>query len=392
MCISDTDLQDLQAEKAAEQAAAQAAADSLAQAKKRKAVSGKLPVAIKKPKMASVQQLHMSESTAGTQSGSGSQSQSAGFDRRKRAGSLSMEASSLPESMHMANKLQAPQMPESTVRALSGIEQDADAISELDKDGKSQQQSAAAAASDMPSASSLAEAKQNDEPMQAGKRAAEGVLTNVKEYFVKWKGKSFIHCSWVKHDDVVKVAGHSTGLNMRFKHYQRSVYGMPEVTHHSLSIHQACSAHTGWTTAVAAFPACLVHVASCLLLVARPRVLCATSRLWNCKQLAMLTSMPLRHLVLTSNWHYELTMAHLCRLLPQGSWRTRKLVTLSMELTLSGCLWTESLLSKTRKVRCLADSFCTHITRFICTVLICSSPMEPAASTSSAVCTSAALL
>ena len=277
MCISDTDLQDLEAEKAAEQAAAQAAADSLAQAKKRKAVSGKLPVANKKPKMASVQQLHMSESTAGTQSGSGSQSQSAGFDRRKRAGSLSMEASSLPESMHMANKLQAPQMPESTARALSGIEQDADAISELDKDGKSQQQSAAAAASDMPSASSLAEAKQNDEPMQAGKRAAEGVLTNVKEYFVKWKGKSFIHCSWVKHDDVVKVAGHSTGLNMRFKHYQRSVYGMPEVTHHSLSIHQACSAHTGWTTAVAAFPACLVHVASCLLLVARPRVLCASN-------------------------------------------------------------------------------------------------------------------
>ena len=58
---------------------------------------------------------------------------------------------------------------------------------------------------------------------------ASAALTEVKEYFVKWKNKSYIHCSWVKHDDVVKVAKVATGLNMRFKHYQRSIHGMPQV-------------------------------------------------------------------------------------------------------------------------------------------------------------------
>ncbi|KAA6426343.1 MAG: CHD3-type chromatin-remodeling factor PICKLE-like, partial [Trebouxia sp. A1-2] len=70
--------------------------------------------------------------------------------------------------------------------------------------------------------------KQTRSPEQDSKDKGKG-LTSIKEYFVKWKGKSFIHCSWVKHDDVVKVAKYSAGLNMRFKHYQRSVYGMPQV-------------------------------------------------------------------------------------------------------------------------------------------------------------------
>ncbi len=76
-------------------------------------------------------------------------------------------------------------------------------------------------------------------PEQDSKAKGKG-LTSVKEYFVKWKGKSFIHCSWVKHDDVVKVAKYSAGLNMRFKYYQRSVYGMPQVVSLSNILQAPC--------------------------------------------------------------------------------------------------------------------------------------------------------
>lgn len=66
---------------------------------------------------------------------------------------------------------------------------------------------------------------------------AAGKLTSVKEYYVKWKGKSYLHCSWVRHDDVLKVARHSAGLNLRFRNYQRSVYGMTQVRHRPLPCH-----------------------------------------------------------------------------------------------------------------------------------------------------------
>ena len=71
---------------------------------------------------------------------------------------------------------------------------------------------------------------------QSGANAA-GKLTSVKEYYVKWKGKSYLHCCWVRHDDVLKVARHSAGLNMRFRNYQRSVDGMPQVSHRRLPCH-----------------------------------------------------------------------------------------------------------------------------------------------------------
>ncbi|KAL0051035.1 hypothetical protein WJX82_000961 [Trebouxia sp. C0006] len=185
LCLEDvekflafrTQLVDLEIERAKEAITQQAAADSAAQSKKRKATSGNMPMAGKKPKMASVQQLHTSNSTDHAQSQSAShsqsanQSQSANSNAHRRATPSELEASS-PGQISGQKQLRAPE--------------------------------------------------------QDSKDKGKG-LTSVKEYFVKWKGKSFIHCSWAKHDDVVKVAKYSAGLNMRFKYYQRSVYGMPQV-------------------------------------------------------------------------------------------------------------------------------------------------------------------
>ena len=62
---------------------------------------------------------------------------------------------------------------------------------------------------------------------------------------MKWKGKSHLHCSWVRHDDVLKVARRSAGLNMRFRHYQRSVYDMPQVSCQKLALQQIKYAGSG---------------------------------------------------------------------------------------------------------------------------------------------------
>ncbi len=227
-------MQDLEAEKAAEEAAAQAAqqeaANKAAQAKKRKAVSTKMPMASKKPKMASVQQLHTADSAGAAQSRSATQSQSAGSDKQKRASSSSLEAESPPKGKQAFDQSEAQpasgQSQQAATRSSSGHTQDVHMSVQPKDDSQAQQQQQrpAAAASDQPSSLDATKAKQ-----AGGMGASKGGLTSVKEYYVKWKGKSFIHCSWVKHDDVVKVAKTSSGLNMRFRHYQRSVYGMPQV-------------------------------------------------------------------------------------------------------------------------------------------------------------------
>ena len=220
----------MEVEKAEAAIAHQAAADSAAQAKKRKATSGKMPMASKKPKMASVQQLHTSNSTDHAQSQSASHSRSA---NQAHSANSDVHRSAIRSELETSSPLQGGQ--------ISGAQQDADqggkgafkssvdnarsvgASADLTKASEVQQLSARTS-----SASAGAGQKQMRSPEQDGKNKGKG-LTSVKEYFVKWKGKSFIHCSWVKHDDVVKVAKYSAGLNMRFKYYQRSVYGMPQV-------------------------------------------------------------------------------------------------------------------------------------------------------------------
>jgi len=231
----------LEVERAEEAITQQAAADSAAQVKKRKATSGKLPMASKKPKMASVQQLHTSNSTEDAQSQSVShsqsanQSQSAYSDGHKRAIASELEASSPPQDGQMFSAQQdADQGRKDASKSSMDNARSAGTSADLTKTSEAQQLSVSTS-----SALAAAGQKQMRSPEQDSKDKGKG-LTSVKEYFVKWKGKSFIHCSWVKHDDVVKVAKYSTGLNMRFKHYQRSVYGMPQVVSLS-SIYQAPS-------------------------------------------------------------------------------------------------------------------------------------------------------
>ena len=221
-------MQDLEAEKAAEDAVAQqAASDAAARAKKRKTVSGKMPVASKKPKMASVQQLHTSD--AADPAHSVHLSQSASSDKQRRGGSSEAEASSLPHHEQIPNAQPGSKETKSAAAGLTSHKaQSSGMLAGLDTGPTSQPLPAS-----MPSGTSAADAKQADVSGQDGKREATAKLIKVKEYFVKWKGKSYIHCSWVKHDDIVKVAKHSSGLNMRFKYYQRSVYGMPQVASHS---------------------------------------------------------------------------------------------------------------------------------------------------------------
>ncbi|KAL0033469.1 hypothetical protein WJX77_010766 [Trebouxia sp. C0004] len=238
LCLEDvekflafrTRLVDLEAERAEEAVIQQAAADSAAQAKKRKATSGKMPVANKKPKMASVQQLHTSNSTEHPQSQSAShsqpanQSQSAYSDGHRRAIASELEASSPPQDGQMFCAQQdADQGRKDASKSSMDNAHSAGPSADLIKASEAQQLSARTS-----SASTAAGQKQRRSPEQDGKDKGKG-LTSVREYFVKWKGKAFIHCSWVKHDDVAKVAKYSAGLNMRFKHYQRSVYGMPQV-------------------------------------------------------------------------------------------------------------------------------------------------------------------
>ncbi len=230
-------MQDLEVERAEAAITQQAAADSAAQAKKRKATSGKMPMAGKKPKMASVQQLHTSNSTEHAQSQSAShsqsanQSQSANSDAHRRAIPSELETSSpLQEGQASGAQQNADQGRKNASKSSMDNARSAGASADLMKASEAQQLSAKTS-----SASAAAGQKHMRSPELDGTDKGKG-LTSVKEYFVKWKRKSFIHCSWVKHDDVVKVAKYSAGLNMRFKHYQRSVYGMPQVV--SLSRHQ----------------------------------------------------------------------------------------------------------------------------------------------------------
>ena len=214
----------MEVEKAEAAIAHQAAADSAAQAKKRKATSGKMPMASKKPKMASVQQLHTSNSTDHAQSQSANQAHSANSDVHRSAIRSELETSSPLQGGQISGAQQdADQGGKGAFKSSVDNARSVGASADLTKASEVQQLSARTS-----SASAGAGQKQMRSPEQDGKNKGKG-LTSVKEYFVKWKGKSFIHCSWVKHDDVVKVAKYSAGLNMRFKYYQRSVYGMPQV-------------------------------------------------------------------------------------------------------------------------------------------------------------------
>lgn len=224
-------LQDLEAERVAEEKAAQQRVEA-AQAKKRKTASSTIHLASKKRKTASVQQLHTVEPAPGP---------------------AKTEQQSMPINQSLADQSKAdgaPVQANSQCKPQDGAEAEAQGLKshglasgsnhpspQHANCGEPQLQTGAneAAASALRSELHLdASAQRSHESFSA---KAAGTLTTVKEYYVKWKGKSYLHCSWVRHDDVLKVARLSAGLNMRFRNYQRSVYGMPQVSHHPLPCH-----------------------------------------------------------------------------------------------------------------------------------------------------------
>ena len=224
-------LQDLEAERVAEEKAAQRCVEA-AQAKKRKTPSSTVHLASKKCKKASVQQLHSAEPAP---------------DPAKT------EQQSMPINQTSADQSKADGAPVQADSQRSPQDGAEDEVQGLESHGlasgsnhpsphhancsEPQLQTGANEAAASASKSELhldASAQQSHGPFST---KAAGKLTSVKEYYVKWKGKSYLHCSWVRHDDVLKVARLSAGLNMRFRNYQRSVYGMPQVSHRPLVCH-----------------------------------------------------------------------------------------------------------------------------------------------------------
>lgn len=211
----------------AEEAAAQQQL-AASQTKKRNAPLGKVPQAAKKRKMASVQQLHTAQPALGSakacqRSRSISQSCSEICGTHPRAGSTSPEADSQHNRQGSVEAV-AQELSPCGAALASGTQATQPATSSEPQPHTGADTAAPAAAAQQSHA--------------AGQSSSHGAcqLTSVQEYYVKWKGKSYLHCSWVRHDDVLKVARRLAGLNMRFRHYQRSVYGMPQVIHHKLAL------------------------------------------------------------------------------------------------------------------------------------------------------------
>ena len=218
-------MQDLEAEKAAEQAAEQQAAKQAStRAGKKQTASDAGPLPSKKAKMASVQELHTASNAALI--GSTSQSRSVSPGKSQSAGSTDKEGSLPQQAIHAAampdGKLDTERSDSLCPKTTSKSAQDADSADRT-VDGKDQHAAVKGSAKALADSDATLQAAGMNPKKDAVK------LTEVKEYFVKWKNKSYIHCSWVEHDNVVRVAKVSNGLNLRFKHYQRSVYGMPQV-------------------------------------------------------------------------------------------------------------------------------------------------------------------
>ena len=224
-------LQDLEVERVAEEAAAQQRVEA-AQAKKRKNPSGTVHLASKKRKTASVQQLHTAEPApdpARTEQQSMSINQTSG--KQSKGGRTAVQADSSRKLQDRAAD-EAEGLSHAPPSGSNHPSTQHASCSELQLQTGTDEAAAAVA----PAKSELhldASAQRSHAAEFSGSKAA-GHLTSVKEYYVKWKRKSYLHCSWVRHDNVLKVARRSAGLNMRFRNYQRSVYGMPQVSHYPL--------------------------------------------------------------------------------------------------------------------------------------------------------------
>ncbi|KAL2624235.1 hypothetical protein R1flu_008480 [Riccia fluitans] len=67
----------------------------------------------------------------------------------------------------------------------------------------------------------------------------------VRQYLVKWKGKSYLHCTWVKQEDLEKAMKMFPGIRMKLNHFQRHLETAKKL---STSDEDRISIRPEWTT------------------------------------------------------------------------------------------------------------------------------------------------
>ncbi|KAL3680801.1 hypothetical protein R1sor_023757 [Riccia sorocarpa] len=67
----------------------------------------------------------------------------------------------------------------------------------------------------------------------------------VRHYLVKWKGKSYLHCSWVKQEELEKAMKTFPGIRMKLNHFQRQLEAAKKM---STSDEDRISIRPEWTT------------------------------------------------------------------------------------------------------------------------------------------------
>ena len=74
---------------------------------------------------------------------------------------------------------------------------------------------------------------QADGSEEAAKHTSTQAATSIAsaEYFVKWKDKSYMHCSWISHRDLWSAMKQFPGLKMRWQRFTRSTKTPHPVSH-----------------------------------------------------------------------------------------------------------------------------------------------------------------
>ena len=214
-CSAQRTLQDLEAEKTA-QAAAQTSQvqQDAARDKKRKRSKSEAHAKGKKQKMASVQALHTSHATQGQSSSVSQQSCPNASAGDTDSALQARQSSASPESDTDGD--QSSRLDSSAADNVKTSQAKAAPQPDQKQKGEGLKQSVLDLKNDsLPALRAAAKHAQSD-------KQADSKLTDVKEYLVKWKGRSHMHCTWVRHEDVVKMGQRSTGLKSRLRHFLHS--------------------------------------------------------------------------------------------------------------------------------------------------------------------------
>lgn len=194
-----------QAEKAAD------AGQYAASHKKRRSSAAAVQASGKKQKMASVQALHTEHVTQARSSSISQHSALDTTDADTDSAGQAREPSATPEAAsHVASAVTTD---DTAAEDVTPAHSKAAPQPDQKQKGEGLQQTALDMDQDSLHASTAAATD-----AKGGKQTGSH-LTDVKEYLVKWKGKSYMHCTWVRHDDVVKMGKQSTGLKSRLRHF-----------------------------------------------------------------------------------------------------------------------------------------------------------------------------